>query len=78
MFAKEFRLEFNVTGLVNTVDVTEAGGDGEVRPNFRKSLVHIPNVLWLSVQGGIINAAVVNTYLVNYENFVNNRLLHHQ
>lgn len=78
MFAKEFRLEFNVTGLVNTVDVTEAGGDGEVRSNFRKSLVHIPNVLWLSVQGGIINATVVNTYLVNYENFVNNRLLHHQ
>jgi hypothetical protein len=62
MFAEKFRLETDIAWFVHTMDVSESSGDREVWSNFRKSLIHIPDILWLGIQGSIIHAGVVDTY----------------
>lgn len=54
-------LELDVTGLVDTVDVTESGGNGEVRGNGGELTVDIPDVLGLSVELGVGDVRVVDT-----------------
>lgn len=48
-------------GLVDTVDVTEAGGNGEVGADGGQSLVDGPDVLGLSVKRIVVNVLVVYT-----------------
>jgi len=61
MFLEETGLKFDVAGLVHTMDVSKASGNGEVRRNLRKGMVHIPDILRLSVQTRIIHTCIVNT-----------------
>jgi hypothetical protein len=49
MFAEEFGVETDVAGFVDTMHISEACGDGEVRANFREVAVYIPNIFWLGV-----------------------------
>ena len=49
MFAEEFGVETDVAGFVDTVDISEACGDGEVRANFCEIAVYIPNIFRLGV-----------------------------
>jgi hypothetical protein len=49
MFAEEFGVETDVAGFVDTMDISEACGDGEVRANFCEIAVYIPNIFWLGV-----------------------------
>ena len=47
---EEFGVELDVARLVDTVDVTEAGSDGEVWGNWGESLVDGKDVLGLGVE----------------------------
>lgn len=49
--------------LVDTVDVAEAGGDGEVGADRREGLVDSPDVLGLGVERGVVDVLVVNAVL---------------
>jgi hypothetical protein len=62
VFAEEFGLEADVAWFVDTMDVSESSGDREVWSNGSESRIHIPDILWLSIQGSIIDTSVVNTY----------------
>ena len=62
--AEKLGVELDVSGLVNTVHVTEAGSDGEVGGDGSERLVDIVDVLGLGVEGGIVDISVVNTILL--------------
>src|SRR5579859_4997843 len=68
MFIEEFRVETDISGFVDTVDVSKASGNGEIRSNSGKCAVDIPDILRLSIQRSIINASVIHTYQVNFAN----------
>jgi len=57
-------LQLDVTRLVYTVNVTETSGDGEVWGDWRKSLVNVKDILWLCVEGVVVNILVVDTILL--------------
>lgn len=61
VLGKQFRVQLDVTGLVDTVDITESCSDGEVWGDGRKSAVDVVDILGLGVERGIINALIVNT-----------------
>ena len=61
---EELGAELDVARLVDTVDVTEASGDGEVGGDGVKGLVDLVDVLGLSVEGVVVNGLVVNAVLL--------------
>lgn len=63
VLAEELRAELDVTGLVDTVNVTETSGNGEEGRDLGKGLVDLVNVFGLGVEGVVVNALVVNTVL---------------
>lgn len=64
VLGEQLGVETDVTGLVDTVNVTEASGDGEVGADGRKSFVDSEDVLGLSVKGVVVNILVVDTILL--------------
>lgn len=62
VFVEEFGVETDVAGFIDPVDVTETSGDGEVGSDLGEIAVYIPDILWLSIQRGIINASIIDTY----------------
>jgi hypothetical protein len=61
VLAEEVGAQLDVAGFVDTMNVTETGGNTEVGRDFAESRVHIPDVLGLCVQTAILNASVVDT-----------------
>jgi hypothetical protein len=61
VFAEKLGVELDVAWLVDTVNVTESGRDGEVRRDWRKGLVDCQDILGLGVEGVVVNILVVNT-----------------
>lgn len=61
VLVQQFRVKANITWLVDTMDITEAGSDGEVWRDLLQSGVDHVNVLGLSVQGVVVNVLVVDT-----------------
>ena len=61
---EELGPEGNVSGLVDTVNVSETGSDGEVGRDGVESSVDIVNVGGLSVEGCVVGARVVDTVLL--------------
>jgi hypothetical protein len=57
-------VELDVAGLVDAVDVAEAGGDGEVGGDGGKSRVHLQDVLGLGVERSVVDVLVVNAVLL--------------
>lgn len=64
VLAEELWVELDVSWLVDTVDVSETSGDGEVWGDWGESLVDGENILWLGVEGVVINILVVDTILL--------------
>lgn len=64
VLGEQLGVETDVTGLVDTVHVTEASGDGEVGADGRKSVVDGEDVLGLGVKGVVVNILVVDTILL--------------
>jgi len=68
VLAEELRVELDVAGLVDTVDVSETSGDREVWGDGLKSLVDGKDVLGLSVKGVVVDILVVDTILLTTGN----------
>ena len=64
MSGKDVRSELDVSWLVDTVDVSETGSDGELGGDGGKSRVDVPDVLRLSVKGSVVDGRVVDTVLL--------------
>jgi hypothetical protein len=64
VLAEKLGVELDVAGLVNTVDVTEASGDGEVRGDGGEGVVDVENILGLGVERVVVNILVVDTILL--------------
>ena len=64
VLAEELGVELDVARLVDTVDVAEASGNGEVGRDGREGVVDVEDVLGLSVEGGVVNVLVVDTILL--------------
>jgi len=65
---EELGLELDVSGLVDTVDVSETGSDGEGLGDGGKGVVDFEDVLGLSVEGSVVDAGVVDTILLTTGN----------
>lgn len=64
VLAEELGVETNVAGLVDTVDVTETSGNGEVGADGGESVVDGEDILGLGVEGVVVNVLVVDTVLL--------------
>jgi hypothetical protein len=64
VLGEELGVQLDVTGLVDTVDVTEAGGDGEVGGDGAEGVLDGQDVLGLGVEGVVVNVLVVDTVLL--------------
>lgn len=64
MLAKELRVKLNISWLVDTVDITETGSNGEVWRDWGKSLVDCKDILGLGVERVVVNVLIVNTILL--------------
>ena len=63
-FLEQLGAQVHVTGLVDTVNITETSGNGEVGGDGGESLVDGEDVLGLSVEGVVVNILVVATVLL--------------
>jgi hypothetical protein len=64
VLAEKLGVELDISRLVNSMDVTETGSDGEVWGDWLKSLVDGKDVLGLSVERVVVNVLVVDTVLL--------------
>ena len=64
VLAKKLGLQLDVTWLVNTVNVTETSGNGEVWGDRRKGVVDVKDILGLCVEGVVVDIFVVDTILL--------------
>lgn len=58
---EQLGVQTDVTGLVDTVDVTETSGNGEVRADGREGVVDGQDVFGLSVERVVVDVFVVDT-----------------
>jgi len=63
MLSEELRMQFNVSGLVHTMDISESRGDRKVGRNRGKSFVNFVDIFGLSVKGVVVDTSVINTVL---------------
>lgn len=64
VLGEELGVELDVAGLVDTVAVTEASGNGEVGADGGEGVVDGQDVLGLGVEGVVVNILVVDTVLL--------------
>lgn len=79
MLAQEFWMQADITGLVNSVNISKACSNGEVRRNRAKRLVHVVDILRLGIKGTVVNSSVIDTILLSSGNtdFLLNKLACH-
>lgn len=68
MFTQKFRVKLDISGLVDTVDVSKSSSDTEVGANGAQCRVDIPDILRLGVKLGVIDTSVVDTVLLTASN----------
>jgi hypothetical protein len=56
-------MKLNISGLVDTVNVAEGGGYGEVGGDWRQGLVDVEDVLRLGIKRVVVDILIVNTIL---------------
>lgn len=61
---EELGVQADVAGLVDTVHVTEASGNGEVGGDGGQGVVNGQDILGLGVQGVVVDVLVVDTVLL--------------
>ena len=61
VLAEKLWVELDVTRLVDTVDVTEASGNGEEGGNWGESLVDGKDIFWLGVERVVVDISVIDT-----------------
>lgn len=63
VLAQQFRVKLNIAWLVDTVDVSEAGGYREVWRDRRQCLVDVEDILRLGIKRVVVDILIVNTIL---------------
>lgn len=61
-------MQFDITRLVDPVDIAEARSDGEVRADLGQSRPDVMNVFWLSVEGVVVDTFVVYPVFLSTSN----------
>jgi hypothetical protein len=61
VLGQKLRVKTDISRLVDTVDVSETGGDREIRADGRQTVVDVEDVLWLGVKRVVVNILVVDT-----------------
>lgn len=64
VLGEELGVQADVAGLVDTVDVTETSGNGEVGGDGSEGLLDGEDVLGLGVEGVVVDVLVVDTVLL--------------
>jgi hypothetical protein len=74
MLSEEFRVKLDVAGLVDTVDVTEASSDAEIRGDLGQGGPDVVNVFWLGIERVVVDVFIVNTvfFATSDANFLSN------
>ena len=65
VLSEDLGSELDVTGLVDSVHVSESGGDGKVGRDLGERLVDVKDVFGLGVQAGVVDLGVVDTVLLS-------------
>ena len=65
VLAENLGLELDVSGLVDTVNVSERGGDREVGRDRGEGLVDLVDVRGLGVEGRVVDRRVVDSVLLS-------------
>ena len=63
VLAQQFWVKLNISWLVDTVNVSEAGGYGEVWGDWRQGLVDIEDILRLGIKRVVVDILIVNAVL---------------
>jgi len=63
VLTQQLRVKLNISWLVDTVNISEAGGYGEVWGDWRQGLVDIEDILRLRIKRVVIDILIVNTIL---------------
>lgn len=73
VLSKKLRVEFDIARLVDSVDVTKASSDREIRANLGKSLIDVVDVLGLGVEGVVVHLLVIHAvfFAAGNSNFLN-------
>ena len=58
---ENFRSKLDITRSVDTVDVTEGGGDAESGGDAAELFPYLADLLGLRVEGGVVDASVIDT-----------------
>jgi hypothetical protein len=61
VLTKKFGVELNVTGSIDTVDVTETSSNTEEVGDLAEGSVDIPDIFGLGVKSRVVNTRVINT-----------------
>lgn len=64
VLTQKFGVKFDISGLVNTMDVSESSGDTEVWADGIQGRVDLPDVLRLSVELGVIDSGIIDAVLL--------------
>jgi hypothetical protein len=64
VLGEQLGVELDVAGLVDTVDVAEASGNGEVGADGSEGVLDGQDILGLGVEGVVVNVLVANTVLL--------------
>ena len=64
VFSQEVRSQFDITRFVHPMYVSEACGDTEILSDFAEGVIHIPDILRLRVQAGVVYARIIHTVLL--------------
>ena len=60
VLAQQIRVKFNISGFVDTMDITKGSSDAEVGRDLTQRIVDVIDVLWLGVKARVVNASVVD------------------
>lgn len=64
VLGQQLGVQADVAGLVDTVDVAEAGGNGEVGADGGQGVVDGQDILGLGVEGVVVDVLVVDAVLL--------------
>ena len=68
MLTEKLGVEPDVTRLVYTVNIAKGSGNAEIGGDLAESLVNVPDVLRLRVEGRVVNVLIVHTVLFTTSN----------
>jgi hypothetical protein len=63
VFAQQLWVKLDITWLVDTVNISEAGGYGEVWRDRRQGFINVEDILRLGIKRVVVDILIVDTIL---------------